>query len=246
MSQVVDGRVSNPLSPFVTAYDAFKPGRTAVRPYRRPAGVSGRHQGGPLAAIIQPVAKSQGPRIYTKQGDTGETSLLFGGRVSKANPRTEAYGWTDQAVSAMGLGRALSGSRDVKEILLRVQHEMFLLGAELATDPAERDKLEANFNVVTAEMVERMEREIDDIGREIELPRSFIVPGGSAASSAIDLARTFLRTAERRVVSLHEDGGLANPEVLLRYLNRLSDLLFMLARLEDKDLPHELVTGRKT
>lgn len=191
------------------------------------------------------MAKSQKMSIYTKKGDTGETSLLFGGIVSKSHPRAEAYGWTDQAVSAMGLGRALSGSQDVKTILLRVQKEMFLLGAELATNISEYYKLKKHFNIVNTEMVDRLEQEIDDIDSKIDLPRSFIVPGGSAASSVIDLARSFLRTAERRVVSLDESGELKNPE-LLRYLNRLSDLLFMLARLEDSDLSYDLVTGRKS
>ena len=181
-------------------------------------------------------------RVYTKKGDTGETGLLFGGRVSKADPRCEAYGDTDTAVSAMGLGRALCKDPRVKEILLEVQREMFTVGAELATDPSKYEHLEANFSVVTSDMVERLEGLIDEIDAQIDLPRAFIVPGASPGSGALDLARSLLRMAERRVVALHEAGRLVNPEVL-RYLNRLSDLLFMLARLEDKDLPFELTTG---
>lgn len=181
-------------------------------------------------------------KVYTKRGDSGETGLLYGGRVSKADPRCEAYGSADSAVSAMGLARALCASPRVKEVLLDVQREMFTLGAELATDPAEYHNLEKHFSVVTAEMVARLESLIDEVDAQIDLPRAFIVPGGSPGSGALDLARSLLRTAERRIVSLDEDGKLKNPEVL-RYVNRLSDLLFMLARLEDKDLPPELSTG---
>ena len=181
-------------------------------------------------------------KIYTKRGDEGETRLLFGGTVSKADPRTEAYGSTDVAVSAMGLARALCSDRRVKEILLTVQREMFTVGAELATDPADIDKLEQHFSKVTPEMVTRLEETIDELDAQIDLPRAFIVPGASPGSGALDLARSLLRAGERRVVALHEGGKLENPE-LLRYLNRLSDLLFMLARFEDRALPFELTTG---
>ena len=180
--------------------------------------------------------------IYTKRGDKGDTALQFGGRVSKADSRCEAYGATDAAVSAMGLARALCQNERVKEILLAVQREMFIVGAELATDPSQYRNLRAKFSVVTAEMVSGLERLIDEIDAQIDLPRAFIVPGGSPGSGALDLARSLLRTSERRVVALHEEGKLAITEVL-RYLNRLSDLLFMLARLEDKDLPLELTTA---
>ena len=181
-------------------------------------------------------------RIYTKKGDTGETGLLFGGRVSKSDLRCEAYGNADTAVSAMGLGRSLCKNPRVKEILLEIQRSMFTVGAELATDQSEYKHLKINFSVVTSEMVDRLEFLIDEIDAQINLPRSFIVPGSSAGSGAVDMARSLLRTAERNVVSLHEKGKLLNIEVL-RYLNRLSDLLFMLARLEDKDIPFELTTG---
>ena len=183
-------------------------------------------------------------RIYTKAGDTGETGLLFGGRVSKTDPRCEAYGATDQAVSAIGLGRALSNEDRVKEILLQVQHEMFTVGAELATDAENYHHLKANFRVITAEMVSRLEEYVDELDAQIELPNAFIIPGASAASGAIDLARSLLRTGERRAVALHELGLLVNPEVL-RYLNRLGDLLFVLARYEDRGLPFEILTGQR-
>ena len=180
-------------------------------------------------------------KVYTKKGDSGETGLLFGGRVSKTDPRCEAYGASDEATSAMGLARALCHDQRVKDILLSVQREMFTVGAELATEPSKYRNLRTRFSVVTADMVAGLERHIDEIDAEIELPSAFIVPGGSPGSGALDLARSLLRTAERRVVALNEAGELATTEVL-RYLNRLSDLLFMLARLEDKDLPFELTS----
>ena len=182
--------------------------------------------------------------IYTKTGDAGETRLLFGGSVSKTDPRCEAYGITDQAVSAMGLARALSQDQRVKEILLQVQREMFTVGAELATAPDQYQHLQDNFAVVTPDMVSRLESLIDEIDAEIDLPNAFIVPGASPASSTLDLARTFLRTGERRVVALREQGLLVNPEVL-RYLNRLSDLLFMLARYQDRGMPFDVLTGEQ-
>ena len=178
-------------------------------------------------------------RIYTRRGDAGTTSLLFGGRVSKADARTEAYGMADQAVSAMGLARALCEDSRVQEVLLQTQREMFVVGAELATDPAQSGHLEKHHDRVTAEMVAALEGMIDEVDGRIDLPRAFIVPGGSAGSGALDLARSTVRSAERRVVQLNDAGELANPEVL-RYLNRLSDLLFMLARLEDKEQEYEL------
>ena len=183
-------------------------------------------------------------KVYTRRGDAGETGLLFGGRVSKDDPRCEAYGTVDAAVSAMGLARALCENAWVKEVLLEVQKEMFTVGAELATDPSEYGRLRARFSVVTAEMVSRLEGLIDEVDGQIDLPSAFIVPGGSGGSGALDLARSLVRSSERRVVALQGQRMEPKPEVL-RYLNRLSDLLFMLARLEDKDLSFELSSAQE-
>ena len=193
---------------------------------------------------MQMVPEALEMRLYTRTGDTGETRLLFGGRVSKTDPRCEAYGATDEAVSAMGMARALSQDQRVKEILLQVQREMFTVGAELATAADQYQHLRDNFTVVSPEMVDRLEGLIDEIDAQIELPNAFIVPGASAASGALDMARSLLRTGERRVVELQELNMLGNPEVL-RYLNRLADLLFILARYEDRHLPFELTTGEQ-
>ena len=181
-------------------------------------------------------------RVYTRSGDDGETGLLFGGRVSKTDLRCEAYGSTDQAVSAMGLARALSKDDYVQKILLQVQKEMFIVGSELSTTVENYSLFTKNFNAITSEMVKRIENLIDELDDEIDLPSSFIVPGASPASAALDMARSLLRTAERRVVEMQQQETLVNSEVL-RYINRLSDLLFMLGRYEDKDLSFEIVTG---
>ena len=183
-------------------------------------------------------------RIYTRSGDDGTTGLLFGGRVPKTHPRCEAYGEADLAVSAMGLARAFSNDRRVKEILLLAQREMFTVESELATDDDNYHLFTDTFHAISADNVAHLESLIDEIKEEVELPPKFIIPGASPASSALDLARTALRGAERRMVALEEQGMVSNPE-LLRYVNRLSDLLFILARYEDRDLPVEAVTGTR-
>ena len=176
--------------------------------------------------------------IYTKQGDDGETGLLYGGRVAKNDLRTEAYGTTDEAISLLGLGRAHAQDPEVQRIVKRLQRELFTVGAELATDRASYASLERHFSVVTPGMTAALERDIDALGARISLPRSFIVPGASRASAALDAGRSVLRRAERRVVEMKQRGLLENGE-LLRYLNRASDLVFMLARYEDRHLPFE-------
>ena len=181
-------------------------------------------------------------RLYTKYGDSGETSLLYGGRVSKANLHCEAYGATDEACSALGLARALSQDSWVMGTLKELERELFAVGAELATDPQKYDAFKQHFVPVSSTMTTRLEGLIDDLQREIPLPRSFILPGASAASAAIDLARTSARRAEREAVKLKERSELTNLEIL-RYLNRLGDLLFMVARYEDRDLPLEKLTS---
>jgi cob(I)alamin adenosyltransferase len=169
------------------------------------------------------------PRIYTKTGDDGTTGLLYGGRINKDDLVAEAYGTTDEAVAALGLARSLADDEDMRTDLLTLQRELFVVGADLATNPAERAKLEPEISLVTETMVARLERRIDDLVAERPLPEVFVVPGANPASAAIDLARTIVRRAERHVVALEGAEREVNPEVR-RYLNRLSDLLFVLAR----------------
>ena len=184
-------------------------------------------------------------KVYTKFGDKGETSLLYGGRVSKASVHTEAYGITDEAVSAMGLARAFSSDQKVKDILRDLQRELFTIAAELATDPDKYDLFQQHFTPVTGDMVDNLETIIDSLEEEFEMPNVFVLPGGSPASSAIDMARTIIRTAERRVVVVAEAERLTN-DLILTYLNRLGDLLFVLARYEDRELPIERATGDRS
>ena len=184
-------------------------------------------------------------RLYTKFGDQGTTSLLYGGRVSKNDPHTEAYGITDEAVSAMGLARALSEDSRVKDALRDLQRELFTVAAELATEPDKYDLFQQHFEPVTEDMVTSLESMIDSLEDDVEMPKVFILPGGSPASAAIDLARCIIRTSERRVVALKEAGRLTN-ELLITYLNRLGDLLFVLARYQDRELPLERATGKRS
>ena len=184
-------------------------------------------------------------RVYTKFGDQGETSLLYGGRVSKNNPHSEAYGITDEAVSTMGLARSLSEDPRVKDTLRDLQRDLFTIAAELATDPEKYELFQQHFKPVTPEMVESLEQTIDSLEEDVDMPTVFILPGGTPASSAIDMARCIIRTAERRVVALKE-GGLLTNDHILAYLNRLGDLLFVLARYQDRDLPIERATGERS
>jgi cob(I)alamin adenosyltransferase len=173
-------------------------------------------------AILCPVAK-----LYTRTGDDGTTGLLYGGRISKADPAAEAYGTVDETVAHLGLARGLSESPSLAGIVLELQRELFVVGADLATNPAERTKPKPGISLFTAEMVERLERLIDE--HEGHLPTEFVVPGASPVSAALDVARSTCRRAERRTVELRSTGWEVNAEAL-RYLNRLSDLLFALAR----------------
>jgi cob(I)alamin adenosyltransferase len=168
------------------------------------------------------------PRIYTKTGDDGTTGLLYGGRVPKDDAATEAYGTTDEAVAVLGLARAAADAGFAGEILA-LQRELFVVGADLATNPQERGKLEPGVSLVDPAMTERLERRIDELVAERALPSVFIVPGANTASAALDLARSVVRRAERHVVTMERGGRVVNDEVR-RYLNRLSDLLFVLAR----------------
>jgi cob(I)alamin adenosyltransferase len=177
------------------------------------------------------------PSIYTRTGDDGTTGLLYGGRISKADPAAEAYGSVDETVADLGTARALADHPVLQSTLLELQRGLFVVGADLATNPSERTKLKSGVSLVTADMVARLERLIDETVREHPLPREFVVPGAGPISAALDVARTACRRAERRAVELREADREVNPEAT-RYLNRLSDLLFVLARWQ-ADRPEE-------
>jgi cob(I)alamin adenosyltransferase len=192
-------------------------------------------------------------RIYTRKGDTGTTGLLFGGdRISKADLRTDAYGTTDEAVSALGMARAATRAGDpagdrLAELMLRLQRELFVVGAELATHVDRRDRLTDGVSRVTPEMVTALEREIDELEALVEQPKEFVLPGETMSGAALDLARTTIRRAERRAVALAAQGGLPESQVV-PYLNRLADLLFVMARVADggfRAVNQERSTGRR-
>lgn len=165
-------------------------------------------------------------KVTTGTGDTGYTGLLGEQRVPKYDPRPDTFGTVDEATSALGLARATTSDPKVKEIVYQVQQELYLLMGELATPPEHYEKMGLR---MTPEHVRRLEEIEETLKQEVEIPNKFIIPGDTPAGAALDLARTIIRRAERMAVKLLHDGVIANGEVV-RYLNRLSDLVFILAR----------------
>ena len=179
--------------------------------------------------------------VATGRGDDGTTGLLFGGdRISKDDPRTEAYGTIDEAVAALGLARA-ELTIDAKhgmlprviarlpEVILRLQRELFVAGAELATAPGAADRQRPGETRVTAAMVAGLDELLDETEARVMLPKEFVVPGETRLSAALELARTIVRRAERRAVAVRRTEPLSDDQ-LVPYLNRLADLLWILAR----------------
>ena len=171
-------------------------------------------------------------KIYTKTGDRGDTGLFGGGRVQKDHPRVEAYGDVDELNAAIGFVRAVEPMPRVDEILVGVQRDLFAIGALLATP--DRDKMERHLQKaqIDDKRIEELERAIDAGDAELEPLRAFIVPGGTPKAAALHVARTVCRRAERRVVTLSETEEI--PALTVIYLNRLSDLLFTLARVANR------------
>ena len=184
--------------------------------------------------------------VATGKGDDGTTGLLFGGvRIRKDDLRTEAYGTVDEAVAAMGLARADLGLKalygalspnfgGLADLILRLQRELFVVGAELATNPEAREKQQDGVTRVSRAMVDSLGEVLAEMEAAIELPREFVVPGATRVSAALELARTVTRRAERRAVTLAStDPDLARGNIL-PYLNRLADLLWVLARVAEQ------------
>ena len=179
--------------------------------------------------------------VATRRGDDGTTGLLFGGaRVPKDDPRTEAYGTIDEAVAALGIARAQLGLKnrlgtlnvgfgELPAILLRLQRELFVAAAELATQPDAWERQQDGVSRVTAEMVDGLDSMLSEAEAHVAMPTEFVVPGETPTSAALELARTIVRRAERRAVTLGSEGLIPGPH-LLPYLNRLADLLWVLAR----------------
>ena len=171
-------------------------------------------------------------KTFNKKGDAGKTSLLFGKNVPKSDLRCEAYGTIDEAVSSLGVARNLVKQSKTREIILKVQKELFTVNAELATKSEDYERLATRYQPVTDRMAGELEEFIDEIEAKVKIPEEFIIPGSNLASAALDMSRAIVRRAERRVVTLNEKGEVKN-EAILQYLNRLADLLFILARYEE-------------
>jgi cob(I)alamin adenosyltransferase len=179
--------------------------------------------------------------VATKRGDDGTTGLLFGGdRIFKDDPRTEAFGAVDEAIAALGVARAELGLKaqygtvprildGLPDLILRLQRELFVVGAELATAPDAADRQKPGETRVTAAMVDGLDAVLAETEAAVELPREFVVPGETRLSAYLEMARTTMRRAERRAVALRRAEPVGDDH-LLAYLNRLADLLWILAR----------------
>lgn len=165
-------------------------------------------------------------KVTTGTGDTGYTGLLGEQRVPKYDARPETFGTVDEATSALGLARAMTRDARIKEVIYPIQQELYLLMGELATPPENYEKMGLR---ITSEHVRRLEQTEEALKQEVEIPNKFIIPGDTPDGAALDLARTIIRRAERMAVKLLHEGVIENGEVV-RYLNRLSDLIFILAR----------------
>ena len=172
---------------------------------------------------------TDGGSFYTRKGDDGTTGLYYGGRVRKDSAAPEAYGAVDEAQAFLGLARAeAERGGELDELLLHVERDLYVLMAELATLPDNRRKLEAGATMVTPEMVAVVEARTDDLSARFEMPKEFVLPGQNRTAAALEVARTVVRRAERRAV------GVASPDSsVIPYLNRLSSLLWAMARWQE-------------
>ena len=168
-------------------------------------------------------------QVTTRTGDEGYTDLLGNRRVPKYHRRPEAFGTIDEATSALGLARAHAESRALKDRIYRLQNDLYVLMAELATPPENYEKVDFK---IRAEHVARLDAESEELKSQVEIGKSFIVPGETVTGAALDLSRTIVRRAERLVARMYHEGDITNSHAL-RYLNRLSDLLFIMARHEE-------------
>ena len=167
---------------------------------------------------------------FSTRGDGGETSLLGGQRVPKYDPRPETYGVLDEASSALGVARATTKNQKIKDIILSVQKDLLIMGAELSSVPEDIQNLARRIGEGD---IKRLEQIIDELQKNITLKNEFIYPGETPVSAEIDVGRTIIRRAERKAASLKNEGLLLSAEIN-RYLNRLADMLFVLARYEEQ------------
>jgi cob(I)alamin adenosyltransferase len=168
---------------------------------------------------------------FSKLGDGGETSLLGGQRIPKYDPRPDAYGTLDEASSVIGVARAMTGNQKIKDIILDVQKDLLVLGAELSSLPEDLDYLKRR---IGEDDINRIEKIIENLQKHVTLKKEFIHPGETIVSAQIDVGRTIIRRAERKAAKLKADGYTENA-LIYKYLNRLADMLFTLARYEEQN-----------
>ena len=185
------------------------------------------------------------PKIYTYNGDKGQTNLFLGGTISKSDLRVETYGTVDEVVSSLGFAKTQCKTKEVIDILEILQNSLFIVGAELSANQdssSKNEKVDQLINTIESKNIKELEALIDSISKRIDLGNEFILPGTSSGSSSIDITRTIVRRLERLAVRLNEKIALRNKYILI-FINRMSDLLFVLARLEDKDKKTQRVRG---
>jgi cob(I)alamin adenosyltransferase len=171
-------------------------------------------------------------KIYTKTGDEGDTGLFGGGRVPKDHPRVSAYGDVDELNAVIGMARSVEMMPRIDEVLAPVQRDLFALGALLATPDLEKMKEQLSKARISDARIAQLEQAIDDGEAELEPLKAFILPGGTPKAAALHVARTTCRRAERAVIHLQREAEI--PQIVIIYLNRLSDLLFVLARVANR------------
>ena len=176
-----------------------------------------------------PALHSNPMKIYTRTGDKGDTGLFGGGRVDKDHPRVDAYGVVDELNAVLGMARAANREPRINEIILGIQRDLFSIGALLATPDHQKMEEHLTKAVIGENRISELESFIDECDRELKPLKAFIIPGGTQCAAALHFARTVCRRAERQVVSLGKE--LTLPPIVVVYINRLSDLLFTLARL---------------
>ena len=198
--------------------------------------------GAPLATTslsLRSEVKCDGVSFYTKKGDDGTTGLYYGGRAGKDSPAIEACGAVDEAQATLGVVRAeAASSSELDQLLVDCERDLYVVMAELATAPENRHKLSPGVSQVTELMVERISRSTDEISTRFTMPDGFVLPGQNRVSALLEVARTVVRRAERRAVPVAADGSSVIP-----YLNRLSSLLWAMARWQEGG--HTLATRPK-
>ena len=181
------------------------------------------------------IGGSLSKRIYTRAGDKGKTGLLSGERIDKDDPRIEAYGTVDELGAFLGVAKVYASER-ISSVLNNIQQKLFLVNAELATNPESLEEGDSLWNLqrITEEDVKYLEQIADELSEELPLLKNFVIPGGTKAAAFLHVSRTVCRRAERRIIN-YSNAGPVNEE-LIRYINRLSDLLFVMARYENLEV----------